>query len=148
MKIYIAGDHAGFYLKKKIKLYLEKLKYKVEDFGPYNYNKKDDYPDFVIPLARKVAKEKEARGIIFAGSGQGEVIAANKIKGIRAALYYGYNISIIKLSRQHNNSNVLCLGVRFLTEKEAKKAIRIWLRTKFQKGRHLRRLKKIEKIGR
>jgi ribose 5-phosphate isomerase B len=146
MKIYIGGDHAGFFLKEKLKKYSEKSGYEVEDTGPYQYNPDDDYPDFVIPLAKKVARDKNSRGIIIAGSGQGEIIAANKSKGIRAVVYYGGNENIIRLSRQHNNSNILSLGARFVNEKEAERAIDVWLKTKFDGGRHLRRLKKIEKI--
>src|SRR3989344_6035572 len=114
VKIYIGGDHAGFFLKEKIKKYLVKKKYEVEDLGPFKYNSNDDYPDFVIPVAKKVAKEKNSRGIVIGGSGQGEAIAANKIKGIIAVVYYGGNENIIKLSRQHNNSNILSLGARFV----------------------------------
>jgi len=145
-KIYLAGDHAGFKMKKSLIPFLEKLRYNVEDLGPYRSNENDDYPDFVIPLAKAVAKNKSSRGIILAGTGQGELIAANKIKGIRAALYYGPPLRIIKLSRKHNDSNILSLGSRFISEEEAKKAIKLWLKTKFDGGRHLRRLKKIEKI--
>ncbi len=147
MKIYLAGDHAGLNSKKKIKVHLQKQGYEVEDLGPHEYNKKDDYPDFVIPLAKKVSQDKKSKGIIIAGSGQGEAIIANKIKGIRAAVYHGKNIKFLKLSREHNNANVLCLGARFLNEKEMKTAVKVWLETKFQEGRHLRRLKKFDKYG-
>jgi len=150
-KIYLAGDHAGFKLKEKLKLYLEKLGYLVEDLGPLEYNPKDDYPDFVIPLAKKVAKEKNSRGIILAGSGEGEIIAANRIQGARAVLYYGSKNpeKILKLSRAHNNSNILSMGARFLTEKEIKKAVKIWLNAPFSDGtRHKRRLGKIEILSR
>ena len=88
-KIYLSGDHAGFKLKENVKKWLLE-KYEVEDIGPLVYDKKDDYPDFVIPMARKVAKNKNSRGLIIAGSGQGEAIATNKIKGIKAGLYHGY----------------------------------------------------------
>lgn len=146
--IYISGDHAGFKIKQKIKPWLKKLGHKVIDCGPLVYHKDDDYPDFVIPMAKKVAKDKNSRGIIIAGSGQGEVIAANRIKGIRTVLYYGYKDprKILKLSREHNDSNVLSMGARFLTEKQIKDAIKIWLATPFSNAiRHKRRLKKIEK---
>ena len=146
-KIYIAGDHAGFELKGKLKQYLEKLGYVVEDLGPFKYDSEDDYPDFVIPLAKKVAKNKNSRGIIIAGSGEGEIIAANRIKGARAVLYYGSKnpAKILKLSREHNNSNILSLGARFLTEKEVYEAVRIWLKALFSNAtRHKRRLRKIE----
>jgi ribose 5-phosphate isomerase B len=144
--IYLSGDHAGFKLKEKIKLWLEKQDSNVIDIGPHKYNKQDDYPDFVIPMARKVAKNNKGRGIIIAGSGQGEAIATNKIKGIKAGLYHGGSTKIIKTGREHDNINILCMGSRFITEKEAKQAINIFLKTSFQGGRHLRRLKKIEKI--
>ena len=145
-KIYISGDHAGFKLKEKLKKYLEKKGFRIKDFGPHEYNKNDDYPDYVVPMARAVAKNK-VRGIITAGSGEGEGIAVNKLKGVRATVYHGKNLRIIKTSREHNNANVLSLGSRFVTENEAKKAIEIFLKTKFSGGRHKRRLKKIEKLG-
>jgi len=150
-KIYIAGDHGGFRLKGKLKQHLEKIGYVVEDLGPFKYDSKDDYPDFVIPLAKKVAKNKNSRGIIMAGSGEGEIIAANRIKGARAILYYGSKnpVKILKLSRAHNDSNILSLGARFLTEKQVKKAIEIWLKSPFSNAtRHKRRLRKIEIMSR
>jgi len=147
-KIYISGDHAGFKLKEKLKPWLEKKKYSVVDLGPFEYNPRDDYPDFVIPMAKKVAKDKNSRGIIMAGSGQGEIIATNRIKGARAVLFYGRNPNILKLSRAHNDSNILSLGSRFLNEKQVKKAIGIWLKARFSNAvRHKRRLKKIEKLA-
>ena len=146
LEIYLSGDHAGFKLKEKLKKWLEKKGFKVKDFGPHEYNKNDDYPDFVIPMARAVVKNK-VKGIIIAGSGQGEAIAVNKIKGIRAALYHGGNPKIVKVTREHNDANVLSFGSRFVTENEAKKAIDIFLKTPFEKGRHRRRLKKFERFG-
>lgn len=146
-KIYLSGDHAGLKLKEKLKPWLSK-KYKIEDIGPHHYDKKDDYPDFVIPMGRKVAKDKNSRGIIIAGSGQGEAIATNKIKGIKAGLYHGGPTKIVTTGREHDNTNILCMGSRFVTGAEAKRAINIFLKTKFQKGRHSRRLKKVEKIER
>lgn len=144
-RIFLASDHAGFKLKEKIKSYLEK-NYEVEDFGAYNLNQKDDYPDFIIPCAKKVAQTPNSLGIILGGSGQGEAIAANKIKGIRAIVFYGGSKEIIKLSKEHNNANILSLGARFLSEKETLEAVKLWLNTKFlNKPRHVRRLKKIEK---
>jgi len=146
-KIYLSGDHAGFKLKEKLKKFLEKKGFTIKDFGPHKYNKNDDYPDFVIPMVRAVVKNK-LRGIIIAGSGQGEAIAVNKIKGIRAALYHGGNPKIVKVTREHNDANVLSFGSRFVTEIEAKKAIDIWLKIPFSNAtRHKRRLKKIDKLG-
>ena len=143
--IYIGSDHAGFYLKEKIKNYLDKNKFKFEDIGPFKFNKNDDYPDYIIPAAKKVSANKNSLGIIFGGSGQGEAIAANKVKGIRAIVLYSFNKNIIKLSKEHNNANILSLGSRFLSEKQAINSIKLWLETKFSnQKRHIRRLKKIE----
>ena len=148
-KIFLSGDHAGFKLKEKIKPWLEKKGFEVEDCGPFTLNPKDDYPDFVIPMAKKVSKNPNSRGIIIASSGQGEVIASNRIKNIRTALYYGSPSpkKILTLSRAHNNSNVLSLGAFFMSESKMKKAIQIWLSAPFSnEARHKRRLKKIETI--
>ncbi len=142
-KIILATDHAGFELKEAIKKHLIKNGYPVEDQGALTYEEKDDYPDFIIPAAKKVAKEK-ALGIIFGGSGQGETIAANKVRGIRAALFYGGDQKILRLSKEHNNANVLSLGARFLSENDAKKAVDLWLKAQFSnEERHQRRIKKI-----
>ena len=145
-KIFLSGDHAGFKLKAKLKSFLEKKGYEIKDFGPIEYNPKDDYPDFVVPMAKEVVKTKNSRGIIIAGSGQGEIIAANRVKGARAVLFYGGNSNILKLSRAHNNSNILSLGARFLNEAQVKKAVSIWLKAPFSNAvRHKRRLRKLEK---
>ncbi len=146
-KIILGSDHAGFRLKESVKESLEKAGYAVEDVGADSYDAEDDYPDFVHKAASKVAKDKQSRGIVFGGSGQGEAITANKVKGIRAALYYGKNMEIVELSRTHNDANILSLGARFLTDKDAIKAIKIWLNIPFSnKERHLRRIKKISKL--
>jgi ribose 5-phosphate isomerase B len=146
VKIFLASDHAGFKLKEKIKFYLSEKDIFFEDLGAYELNQKDDYPDFIIPCAKKVAKIPNSLGIIIGGSGQGEAIAANRIKGVRSAVFYGGPKEIIKLSKEHNNPNVLSLGARFLSEKEAVNAIKLWLSTKFSnESRHIRRIKKIEK---
>src|SRR3989344_6743371 len=112
-KIFLGSDHAGFELKEHAKKNLLKSGFHVEDCGAYSYDKNDDYPDFIVPVAKKVAKNPGSMGIIFGASGQGEAIAANKVKGVRAALYYGGNIEIVKFSRTHNNANILSLGARF-----------------------------------
>lgn len=148
MNIYLAGDHAGFSLKEELKRQLVSRGFSVQDFGPTSLDVDDDYPDFVVPLARKVAEDKESRGIIVGGSGQGEAIAANRIHGCRAAVYYGGSLDIVRLSRQHNDANVLSLGARFVTKEEATEATTLWLETEFEGGRHERRLKKIEAIER
>lgn len=147
MKIYLGSDHAGFELKEKIKRWLvSSLKFKeseIVDFGALTLDPKDDYPDFCRPVAEAVSKDPESRGIILGGSGQGEAMVANRTPGARAAVYYGCSTSIIELSRQHNNANILSLGARFLSEEEAIKAIKIWLDTPFSdEERHRRRIAK------
>jgi len=143
--IYLASDHAGFELKKQIGEFLKEMNLDFEDVGPHTYDAQDDYPDFIIPAAEKVAeKPLENKGIVLGGSGQGEALAANKVKGVRAALYYGGSTDIITLSRVHNNANVLSLGARFLTMDEIKEVIKLWLATDFtEEERHARRLDKI-----
>ena len=143
--VYLASDHAGFELKEEIKKYLLDLGMEVEDMGAFAFDADDDYPDFVRPAAQAVANDPErSRGIVLGGSGQGEAIAANKVQGIRAAVYYGGSLDIVKLSRAHNDVNILSLGARFLTVDQAKDAVRLWLETPFEGGRHERRINKIK----
>jgi ribose 5-phosphate isomerase B len=144
--IFIASDHAGFELKQVLIDYLKSKNIAVEDCGPFAYDKQDDYPDLIHPCAEKVAADKNNRGIVIGYSGQGEAIVANKVKGIRAAVYYGSSQEIIKLSRQHNDANVLSLGAGFLSIDEARQAVDLWLSAEFEGGRHERRLSKIDKI--
>ena len=146
MNIYIASDHAGFKLKKQIFDFLS-TNHDVIDLGPYEYDALDDYPDFIIPAAKKVSEEKGTKGIIIGGSGQGEAIAANRIKGVRAAMYYGGNIEIVKLSRIHNDSNILSFGARFIDFEDASKCIEIWLNESFEGGRHIDRINKIDELS-
>ncbi|TSC82911.1 MAG: ribose 5-phosphate isomerase B [Parcubacteria group bacterium Gr01-1014_19] len=144
MKIYLGGDHAGLQLKDKVKAVLAEWGYEVKDFGPFEFNNDDDYPDFVKPVAEAVAKEPEnSRGILFGGSGQGEAMVANRYKKIRATVFYGGPEDIVSLSRQHNNANILSIGVRFIEEKEAMRVIKMWLEAKFPaEERHKRRIDK------
>jgi ribose 5-phosphate isomerase B len=144
--IYIASDHAGFELKKEIIGHLKSMDQEVEDCGPFAFDAQDDYPDFVLPCAQKVAANPGSMGIVLGMSGNGEQIAANKVKGIRAALYYGGHEEIVKLSRQHNNANVLSLGAKFLNLDQVKRAIDLWIETGFEGGRHQRRIEKISKF--
>ena len=142
--IYLATDHAGLALKEAIKRYLLDLGFQVEDMGAHAFNKDDDYPDFIIPAAQKVAQDPDRhRGIVLGASGQGEAICANKVKGIRAAVYYGGPLELAQRSRSHNNANILSLGARYLTEDDAKQAVKLWLETGFDGGRHERRIEKI-----
>jgi len=144
MIIYLATDHAGFNLKEKIKQFLTELGYETQDFGAFSFEPTDDYPDFVKPAAEAVAKDPEnSRAIVLGGSGQGEAMVANRYKGVRAAVLDKYDADIIKLSREHNNANVLSLGARFLKEEEALSAVKLWLETPFTgEERHKRRIAK------
>ena len=144
MKIHLATDHAGLELKEKVKLYLSDLDHEVIDHGAYEYDALDDYPDFIFPCANAVSNDPESKGIILGGSGQGEAMAANRVKGVRAAVFYNGPDEIIKLSRQHNNANILSLGARFMSEKEIYKIIEIWFETDFEVGRHQRRIDKLD----
>ena len=144
MTIHIATDNAGLQLKNKIKLYLIDQGHNVIDHGAYEYDALDDYPDFIIPAARKVASNPNSKGIIMGGSGQGEAIAANRIKGARAVVYYDGPIEIIKLSRTHNNANILSFGSRFITHEKAAEAVDLWLNEPFEGGRHKQRIDKLD----
>lgn len=145
MKIYIGSDHAGYELKEKLKEYIKELGYELEDKGAFSLVPTDDYPNYIIPVAEAVAKNDESLGIVLGGSGEGEQISANKVDGIRAIEYYGSNLEIVKLGREHNNANILSLGARFMDEKEAKEAVKIFLNTPFLKEeRHIRRLDEIK----
>lgn len=147
MTIYLGADHAGFELKEEIKKYLADLGMEAEDVGAHHLDPEDDYPDFILPAAKKVAEDPENnKGIIFGGSGQGEALVANKVKGVRAAVYYGGPLDIVKLSRKHNNANILSLGARFLAPEQAKEAVKVWLETSFDGERHARRIEKIKQI--
>jgi ribose 5-phosphate isomerase B len=151
MKLYFAGDHAGFEMKGQLMEFIRSLGHDVEDLGPLEPKAGDDYPDYVIPLAKKVAgrPSTEERGIVVAGSGQGEIIAMNRVKGARAALLAPgpQMLPLIQASRDHNDSNILAIGARFCTLDEAKEGIRVWLKTPFSGDeRHVRRLNKIEQM--
>ena len=149
MKIYIGTDHAGYEMKEALASYLEKeLEYTVADMGAHQFDMSDDYPDFMQLVAQEVSHDPTgSRGIILGGSGEGEAIVANRFPKVRCAVFYGGNTDIIKRSREHNNTNMLALGARFMSVDEAKSAVKLWLDTPFtEEERHLRRLKKIEQI--
>ncbi len=164
MKVYLATDHTGLELKNKVKEFLQKEGYEVEDCGAFDYDKSDDYPDFISKAAEAVSKDpQESVGIIFGGSGQGEAMVANKFKGVRCALFYtpalptqSVNIEgrqstdpfeIIKLTREHNFANMLSIGIRFVKEEDVFKVIKIWLEAPVtSEERHIRRVEKIKRI--
>ncbi len=144
MKIHIATDHAGLDLKNIIRDYLMSKGHEVTDHGAHEYDALDDYPDYIFPCAKAVASDLESRGIILGGSGQGEAMAANRVKGVRAAVFYNGPVEIVKLSREHNNANILSLGARFMTEDEIYGVIQMWLDEPFGGGRHQRRIDKLD----
>tara|TARA_Y100001970_G_scaffold293848_1_gene443832 strand:- start:20891 stop:21328 length:438 start_codon:yes stop_codon:yes gene_type:complete len=139
-KISISSDHAGYILKEHIKKYLLKKNITVNDLGPKT-NESVDYPDYAKKVARDVLSKKTHLGILVCGSGTGMAMSANKFKKIRAAVCY--NVISTRLSRQHNNANILALGARLTKKNIALKLVNIFLSTKFEGGRHLRRVKKV-----
>ncbi|MDO8452766.1 MAG: RpiB/LacA/LacB family sugar-phosphate isomerase [bacterium] len=144
MKIYIGSDHGGFELKEKIGVWLTENGYEVEDLGAHELTEDDDYPDFIFPVGEKVAPESGSRGIILGRSGNGEAIAANKVKGVRAAVCT--NVEMAKKAREHNDANVLSIGADFVDETLAIEIVKVFLETEFSnEERHKRRLEKIEK---
>ena len=139
-KIFISSDHAGFKLKEAIKVYLSKKKLTFQDLGPHN-NDRVDYPDYAHKVAKRVKISKNNIGILVCGSGMGMNIAANRHKNIRAAQCF--NLKSTKLSRLHNDANIITLGSRLLTKKNALSCIGVFLNTKFEGGRHSSRIRKI-----
>ncbi len=156
MKIFIASDHAGYALKEVLKPFIQSLGHDVTDYGADTFNEGDDYPDFVLPCARSVASTPGSRGILLGASGQGEAMTANRVKGVRAVVYYGRasgvqkdaegnELGLIESARMHNDANTLSLGARFVREEEAKEALAQFLTTPFSGSeRHLRRIQKLD----
>jgi ribose 5-phosphate isomerase B len=157
--VFLAADHAGYALKTMLVEHLSLLGYPTEDLGAKELDQEDDYPDFITPLAHKVAATPGSFGVICGGSGQGEAMAANRVPGARAAVYYGQmpvtdsldkegarsedGFDAVRLPRRHNDANILSIGARFVSPVEADKAVRIFLATKFsEEERHARRLGK------
>jgi ribose 5-phosphate isomerase B len=145
MKIYLGTDHAGFELKEEIKSFLLKKGFETEDCGASKFDQNDDYPDFISKAALKTSLDASSFGIVFGKSGAGECIVANKIKTIRAIL--GFNIDNVKMAREDNDANVLCLGAKFIPEELAEKLVTMFLQTSFtNEERHIRRINKIENL--
>ncbi len=159
MKIYFASDHAGFAMKNALVEHVRTLGYEVEDLGAFTLEPEDDYPDYMTRLAERVASEPDSHGVIIGGSGQGEAMCANRVPGIRAAVFYGPRevtaaldiegghsedgFDAVRLPRRHNNANVLSIGARFVSGESADEAVRIFLETPFSDSpRHARRLAK------
>jgi ribose 5-phosphate isomerase B len=155
MKIFIGTDHAGYVLKEALVASLKGQGYDVTDMGAFEYNEEDDYPDFVIPVARAVSKDPDnSKGIILGGTGEGEAIAANKFPHVRAVVDYGKSTpvvdnesNIVVRSREHNDANILSLGARYFTEEDMIENVNLWLNTPFSgEEKHIRRLAKIDEI--
>lgn len=159
LKVYFASDHAGFALKNALIEHVRTRGYEVEDMGAFSLDPEDDYPDFLTPLAKRVAADPESCGITIGGSGQGEAMCCNRVPGIRAAVFYGPRqvtaaldieggrsedgFDAIRLPRRHNDANILAIGARFVSGDEADEAVRIFLDTPFSGSpRHARRLAK------
>jgi len=145
--IYLASDHKGFELKEEIKSWLAEWGFEYKDFGPFSLDPNDDYPDFVSKAAEAISLDSEnSYAIILGSTGQGEAMVANRYEKVRAAVYYGGQKDIIKLSKEHNNANILSLGASFIDKDETKESIKLWLDTPFsEEERHKRRIEKIDK---
>jgi ribose 5-phosphate isomerase B len=141
MKIAIGSDHAGFDYKEKIVEMLQRSGYEVRDFGTYS-SEPCDYPLFIRPVAEAVARGEFERGIVLGGSGNGEAIVANRVKGVRCGLCW--NVEVARLNRQHNDGNVLSLGQRTISLETALEIVKVWLETPFEGGRHQRRIDLID----
>lgn len=161
MKIALSTDHAGFEQLKLLQEFLTAQGHECVNFGPQEFDAEDDYPDFIFPAAKAIAGGECEAGIIMGGSGQGEAMTANRVKGIRCAVYYGPakavgaidasggeaadDYEILRLSREHNNANVLSLAARFVSQQEIEQAVTIWLKETFSGAeRHARRIAKLD----
>ncbi len=166
MTVYFASDHAGFEMKNELLKFVKELGYEVEDCGAYNFDPNDDYPEFIKKAAKAVSENPDdTKAVILGGSGQGEAIVANRFKNVRAVVHYGHHFNlnslwslflidlglvwkpfkILKLTREHNDANVLSIGARFISKKEAKEAVKLWLETPFSgEERHRRRIDQID----
>ena len=143
MKIALGSDHAGFQYKEKVKSLVQELGHEVKDCGTYSTDPVD-YPTFIRPAAEAVVRGECDRGIVFGGSGNGEAMAANKVRGVRCGL--AWNEDSARLSRQHNNANVLSIGERMISEDLLVKIVRIWLETPFEGGRHVKRIEMLDQM--
>jgi ribose 5-phosphate isomerase B len=146
--ILLAADHAGFELKNQLVEFVRGMGYEVHDMGANAFDVNDDYPGIMAPVGFQVAGAPDkVKAIILGGSGQGEAMVANRFPGVRAVVYYGQNLEIVKLSREHNDANVLSLGARFVNAEQAKEAVKLWLDTPFSgEERHSRRIEQIDNI--
>ena len=158
MTVYFASDHAGFNLKSMLMPFVHSLGHEVEDCGATVFNDGDDFPDYVLPCAQKVAQNKDSLGIVIGASGQGEAMAANRVRGARAAVFYGDAavaqtdeagniLNLVQSVRAHNNANILSLGARFISDDAAKAAVHLFIDTPFSGDeRHARRIAKLDSL--
>lgn len=161
MRIALTTDHAGFERLQQLKVFLEEMGHQCVNYGPKSFDPTDDYPDFIFPAAMAVASGECELGIVMGGSGQGEAMVANRVRGARCAVYYGPahaqealdaegheaedDFEILRLSRQHNNANMLSLAARFLNQQDIEQAATLWLHTRFSGDeRHIRRINKLD----
>lgn len=143
--IFLGTDHGGYELKEKLKTYLAENKIDFQDLGADSFDPDDDYPDFIIPVAQKVAADPQSLGIVIGRSGNGEAITANKVKGIRAVVCL--NQEMARKAKQHNNANILSLGADYMSIDEAKQIVKVFIETSFSnEERHIRRIEKIKKL--
>jgi ribose 5-phosphate isomerase B len=141
LRVAIGSDHAGFQYKAMLIEVIESMGHEVKDFGTFN-EEPVDYPDYIRPVAEAVARGDYERGVVLGGSGNGEAIVANKVRGVRCALCW--DVTTARLARQHNDANVVSLGQRVVSQEAAKDLVRVFLSTDFEGGRHVARIKKIE----
>ena len=145
LTIHLATDHAGFEMKEFLKTALEELDYTVVDHGTFEYDPDDDFTDFIPLAASAVSRNPEDKAIIFGGSGEGEAMLANRYPNVRATAYYHFDPEIIKVSREHNDANILSIGARFLSNEEVLESALFWLEIPFsEKERYIRRIEKME----
>ena len=145
MRVALGADHRGFALKEELKRWLAARGHEIVDFGPASADRVD-YPDYAFKVADAVVRHQADRGILICSTGIGMSIAANKVRGVRAAL--ADSVRLARLSREHNDANVLCLGADFVSAAEARRIVSVWLRTEFTGGRHSRRVRKLGRTGR
>lgn len=143
LNVYFASDHAGFGLKKKLMEKVRTMGHEVKDFGAYEFDPEDDYPDFVTPCAKAIAENPGALAIVLGASGQGEAMCANRVPGVRAAVLWGGAVALVALAREHNDANILSIGAGFISPDDAERAVELFLATSFSGAeRHVRRIAK------
>ena len=148
MTVILAADHAGFEMKEHIKSFLEEKGYTVEDVGAHRFYPTDNYPKYMKLAAEHMTKTEHAVGVIFGGSGQGEAMVVNRVQGLRALVYVAHNPEIVTVGRQHNDANVLSVGSRFITNKQAEEAVELFLTEPFShEDRHERRVRQIDEAS-